>query len=151
MKTVIVAFMLLFNYILLPLLHFCTIPLPGRVTHGQVVRAGVAVTWFDFDLICVVVMTPGLSKTFSVMYDHPFSKLANHQIRHYATPKVGCQPCDCIWSLQFSSGFFVGMYELTYALYHPRGAQWHEVHCYDLDVLGSNPSWVKSGVCSTSV
>ena len=26
------------------------------------------------------------------MYDHTFSKLANHQIIHQATHKVGCQP-----------------------------------------------------------
>ena len=35
----------------------------------------------------------------SVMYDHTFSKLAKHQIRHQATHTVGCQPGDCIWSL----------------------------------------------------
>ena len=28
------------------------------------------------------------------MYVHYFSKLANHQIRHQATHKVGCQPDD---------------------------------------------------------
>ena len=28
-----------------------------------------------------------------------FSKLANHQIRHQARHKVGCQPGDCIWPL----------------------------------------------------
>ena len=33
-------------------------------------------------------------RTFSVMYDHNFSTLANHQIRHQATHKVGCQPGD---------------------------------------------------------
>ena len=36
--------------------------------------------------------------TFGVMYDHTFSKLANNQIRHYSTQKMGCQPGDCIWS-----------------------------------------------------
>ena len=41
-------------------------------------------------------MTPGLSKTFGVMYDHTFSNLANHQIRHQGTHKVDCQPGDCI-------------------------------------------------------
>ena len=30
------------------------------------------------------------------MYDHTFSKLANHQIKREATHKVGCQPGDCI-------------------------------------------------------
>ena len=53
------------------------------------------------------------------MYDHVFSKLANHQIRHQATHKVGCQPGDCIWSLQSSTGVCVGMYGLTCLLYHP--------------------------------
>ena len=55
------------------------------------------------------------------MYDHTFSKLANHQIRHQATNKVGCQPGDCIWPLQSSSGVCVGMYGLIYSLYHPQG------------------------------
>ena len=52
-----------------------------------------------------------------------FLKLANHQIRHQATHKVGCQPGDCIWSLYFSAGVWVGtyMYGLTYSLYHPQG------------------------------
>ena len=53
-----------------------------------------------------------MGRTFGVMYDHTFSKLANHQIRHQATPeiyllvneflathKVDCQPGDCIRSL----------------------------------------------------
>ena len=47
------------------------------------------------------------------MYDHTFSKLAIHQIRHQATHKVGCQPGDCIWSLQSSLEVCVRMYELT--------------------------------------
>ena len=38
-------------------------------------------------------------RTFSVMCDHTFPKLANHQIRHQAPRKVGCQPSDCMWSL----------------------------------------------------
>ena len=29
---------------------------------------------------------------------------------------VGCQPGDCIWSLQCSSGVCVGTYGLTYSL-----------------------------------
>ena len=33
------------------------------------------------------------------MYDHTYSTLANHQIKHQATHKVGCQPGDCIWSI----------------------------------------------------
>ena len=28
------------------------------------------------------------------MYDHAFSKLANHQIRHQVTRKIGYQPGD---------------------------------------------------------
>ncbi len=39
------------------------------------------------------------------MYDHTFSELPNHQIRHQATDKVGCQPGDCMWSLYISHGF----------------------------------------------
>ena len=33
------------------------------------------------------------------------SKFANHQIRHQVTHKVGCQPGDCIWSLELPQGF----------------------------------------------
>ena len=47
--------------------------------------------------------------------------LTNHQIRHQAAHKVDCQPGDCIWSLQSSSWICVGIYGLTYSLYHPRG------------------------------
>ena len=65
------------------------------------------------------------------MYDHTFSKLANHQIRHQATLEVGCQPGDCIWSLQFSSGVCMGMYGLTYPLYHPPGVLKEWACCYD--------------------
>ena len=35
--------------------------------------------------------------------------------RHWAIHKVGCQPGDCIWSLQFPSGVSVGTYGLTYS------------------------------------
>ena len=57
------------------------------------------------------------------MYDHTFSRLANHQVRHQATHKVGCHPGDCIWSLKSFSGVCVGMYGLTCSVYHPRGAK----------------------------
>ena len=55
-----------------------------------------------FGLCCL--MTPGLSKDISVMYDHTFSKLANHHMRHQATYIAGCQPGYCIWSLQSYPG-----------------------------------------------
>ena len=45
-----------------------------------------------FGLCCL--MAPGLSKEIHVMYDHNLSKLVNHQIRHQATHKVGCQCGD---------------------------------------------------------
>ena len=41
-------------------------------------------------------MTPGLSKDIWCHVWPYFSKFANHQIRHQATHKVGCQPGDCI-------------------------------------------------------
>ena len=66
-------------------------------------------------------------RTFGVMYGHTFLKLANHQIRHQATHKVGCQTGDCIWSLYSSSGVCVGIYGLTYSLYRPRESQEHEM------------------------
>ena len=37
---------------------------------------------------------------------------------------MSCQPGDCIWSLQFSSEVCVGIYGITYSLYHPEGEQW---------------------------
>ena len=43
-------------------------------------------------------MTTDLSKEFGVIYDHAFSKIANHQIRHETTHKVGCQFGDSLWS-----------------------------------------------------
>ena len=55
------------------------------------------------------------------MFDHTFSKLANHQIKHQDTHKVGSQPGDSARSLQSSSGVCVGMYGLTYSLYRPTG------------------------------
>ena len=57
-------------------------------------------------------------RTFGIMYDHTFSKLANHQIRHQAKHKVGCQPGDYIWSLKSSSGVCVDIYELPCSFYH---------------------------------
>ena len=38
-------------------------------------------------------------RTFGIMYDHAFSKLSNHQIRHQAAHIVGCQPGYSISSL----------------------------------------------------
>ena len=32
-----------------------------------------------------------------------------------------------------------------------QASQWHEMYCRDLDVMSSNPGWVKLGVRSTSV
>ena len=71
------------------------------------------------------------------MCDHTFSKLANHQIRHLATHKVGCQPGDCIWSLQSSSGVCVGMHGLTYSLYLPEGFSRED------DLLEMYLNWLK--------
>ena len=65
-------------------------------------------------------LTPGLSKDIRC---HAFSKLANHQIRHQDSHKVGCQPGDCAGSFYSSSRVCVRMYMYgsTYSLYHPRG------------------------------
>ena len=49
--------------------------------------------WFG---LCL--MTPGLSKDIRCHEWPYFSKLTNHQIRHQATHKVGCQPGNCMWS-----------------------------------------------------
>ena len=32
-----------------------------------------------------------------------------------------------------------------------QASQWHEMYCHDLEVMSSNPSWVKLGMRSTSV
>ena len=66
-------------------------------------------------------MTPGLSKDIPHHVWPYLFKLVNHKIRHQVTHKVGCQPGDCIWSLKSYSGVCVGMYELTYSLYHQWG------------------------------
>ena len=58
-------------------------------------------------------------RAFDVMYDHTFSKIGNHQSGIRPHIKVGWQPGDCIWSPQFSSGVCVGIYGITYSLYHP--------------------------------
>ena len=50
-------------------------------------------------LVRVVLWHLVSERIFGVMYDHTCSELANHQIRHQATHKVGCLPGDCIWSL----------------------------------------------------
>ena len=55
-------------------------------------------------------MTLASVRTSGVTRDHTSSELANHQIRHQATHKVGCQPGDCIWLLQSSSWVCMGMY-----------------------------------------
>ena len=77
-------------------------------------------------LSCLI--TPGLSKDIRCHVWPYFSKVANHQIRHQATHKVGCPPVDCIWSVQSSTGVCVGMYGLTYSLYHPQG--WMDERCF---------------------
>ena len=76
-------------------------------------QTGHALAQVWFGLCCL--MTPGLSRvrTFGVMYDHNFSKPANHPTRLQPTHKVGCRPGDCIWPFQSSSGVCVAMYELT--------------------------------------
>ena len=56
------------------------------------------------------------------MYDHTFYKLANQQIRHQATHKVGCQPGDFAYGhFQASSRVCVGIHGLTYSFHHLRG------------------------------
>ena len=46
--------------------------------------------------VCVVSWHLVLVKTFSVIYDHTLSLLANHPSRHKATSKICCHPGDCI-------------------------------------------------------
>ena len=50
-----------------------------------------------FGLVCL--LTPGFSKDIRYHVWPYFSEVANRQIRHQVTPKVGCQPGYCIWSL----------------------------------------------------
>ena len=58
------------------------------------------------------------------MYDHAFSKFANHQIRDQATHKVGCQHGDCLWSLMLLRGFmWVCMGEITEAEWLKQASQ----------------------------
>ena len=74
--------------------------------------------WGSLGLGCS--MTPGLSKDIRC---HVWPYFLNLQITRsdiQTTHKVGCQPSACIWSLYLPQGF-VGMYGLTYSLYHPEG------------------------------
>ena len=48
-------------------------------------------------------MTPGLSK--DIQCHVLSSMLANHQTRHQAACKLGCQPGDCSWPLDHFHGF----------------------------------------------
>ena len=66
-------------------------------------------------------MTLCLSKDIRCHVWKYYSKLANHQIRHQATHKVGYLPGDCIRSFWPSSVVCVGVYGLTYSLYRPKG------------------------------
>ena len=78
--------------------------------------------WVWFGLCCL--MTPGLSKDIQGHVHHTFSKVANHQTRHQATHKVGCQPGDCIMvTLIFLRGLcgYVWANIPGHSLYHPRG------------------------------
>ena len=66
---------------------------------------------------------------------------------------VGCQPGDCIWSVQFSSGVYVGIYGLTYSLYHPRGAKRihtdspnHTITLENTKILSVEHKWFERGV-----
>ena len=71
-------------------------------------------------------MTLGLSKNIRChVWPYIFPNLANHQIKHQATQwhRVGRQHGDCIWLLQSSSGVSVGIYLVTYSLYHPWGGK----------------------------
>ena len=34
---------------------------------------------------------------------------------------------------------------------YQQASQWHELYCHDLEVMSSNPGWVKFGVRGTSV
>ena len=49
-------------------------------------------------------------------YVFPNLQITRSDIRPH---KVGCQPGDCVWSFYSSSEVCVGMYGLTYSLYHP--------------------------------
>ena len=49
-------------------------------------------------------MTLGLSKDIQC-HDHTFSLLANHQSRHQATGKLGCQPGDSRVTFNLPQGF----------------------------------------------
>ena len=74
-----------------------------------------------FGLVCVVWWHLASVRTFSVMYDHTFSKLANHQIRHQATQESGLSA----WWLHMVTLIFLrglcGYNGLTYSRYNPSG------------------------------
>ena len=55
------------------------------------------------------------------MYDHIFSKLAHHQIRHEATHKVACRPVIAYGHFNLPQGVKWVCMGLTYPLYYPEG------------------------------
>ena len=68
-------------------------------------KCGISRWWWEglrMGLCCL--MTNCLIDIRCHIYNHTFSKPANHQIRHQATHIVGVQPGDCIQSLQSSLG-----------------------------------------------
>ena len=76
-------------------------------------------------------------RTFGVIYDHTFSMLADHQIRHKATHKMGCQLGDCTW-----------LFNLPWGLC---GCVWVNTHFMDslYELHGSAQRWVNC-TCETS-
>ena len=64
-------------------------------------------------------MTLGLRRDIRCHVLPSFDKFTNQHIRHQATQSwLSVWWWVCIWSLQSSSGVCVGMYGLTYSLYH---------------------------------
>ena len=100
--------------------HTFTLITLTKIVHCQYTSEGILWYQIKVSVLCCL-MTPGLSKDIQCHVWPYFSKLANHQIKHQVTQKVGCQPGDCIWSLYSSSGVCVGMYGLTHSLYHLQG------------------------------
>ena len=99
-------------------------------------------------------LTPGLSKTFSVIYDHAlFRMLVNHQIRYQATRNVGCQLIDCRWPVLPQRSVLVVMDygKALMAKWLEQASQWHELYCHDLEVMSSNPGRVELLVHGASV
>ena len=120
--------------------HLGVLHLPSSEVDEAIARSVLSRSWVYLSKSC----WPGSFWSFWVILGHfassgfkvwlrsciLFSMLANHQIKHPVTSKVGCQPGDCRYGhFIFLRGLWLCIrYVLTYSLYHPWGC-WSNGYC----------------------